>query len=103
VRKLWAVRADRLWERWSLLQRDVVAAIRFVFGPAYDEQAIAVSWCEGRHNTRATNGQYLGTFQMGSSERALYGHGETALEQVRAAHRYFVLSGRDWSPWSCQP
>ena len=51
----------------------------------------------------AQNGQYLGLFQMGSSERRLFGHGETALEQAQAAYRYFVRSGRDWSPWSCKP
>ena len=51
----------------------------------------------------AQNGQYLGLFQMGSSERRLFGHGETAHQQALAAHRYFVVSGRDWSPWSCKP
>ena len=40
---------------------------------------------------------------MGSSERTLFGHGNTALEQAVAAHRYFVASGKDWSPWSCKP
>jgi hypothetical protein len=103
VRGLWALRADALWERWSLLQRDVVAAIRFVFGPRDAGDAIAVSWCEGRHNTRAANGQFLGTFQMGEDERRRYGHGSTALDQVRAAHRYFVATGRTWGPWQCRP
>ena len=55
------------------------------------------------YRTTAQNGQYLGLFQMGSSERQLFGHGASALEQAKAAHRYFVLSGRDWSPWSCKP
>ena len=32
---------------------------------------------------RAQNGQYLGLFQMGSYERQLFGHGETAHEQAR--------------------
>jgi hypothetical protein len=40
---------------------------------------------------------------MGSSERQLFGHGVSALAQARAAYRYFVRSGRDWSPWSCKP
>ena len=31
------------------------------------------------------------------------GHGHTADMQARAAFRYFVYSGRDWSPWSCRP
>jgi hypothetical protein len=78
-------------------------AICDVFGRRYCSQALSVSWCESRHSTSAQNGQYLGLFQMGSSERRLFGHGDTAREQAAAAHRYFVVSGRDWSPWSCKP
>jgi hypothetical protein len=73
-----------------------------VFG-SYCRQAIAVSRCESGLSTGAQNGQYLGLFQMGSSERRLFGHGDSAAEQARAAHRYFVASGRDWGPWSCKP
>jgi hypothetical protein len=65
--------------------------------------ALRVAHCESRFRTDATNGQYLGLFQMGSTARSLYGHGATAVVQARAAHRYFVDSGRDWSPWSCRP
>src|SRR6187401_1188706 len=64
--------------------------------------AIAVAWCESHLRTTAHNGEYLGLFQMGSYERQLFGHGPTAHEQAVAAHRYFVRSGRDWSPWSCR-
>jgi hypothetical protein len=78
-------------------------AICAVFGQRYCRQAISVSWCESRHSTTAQNGQYLGLFQMGWSERQLFGHGVTAHKQALAAHRYFVTSGRDWSPWSCKP
>jgi hypothetical protein len=78
-------------------------AICEVFGRRYCGQALAVSWCESRHSTTAQNGQYLGLFQMGSYERQLYGHGSTPRQQALAAHRYFVISGRDWSPWSCKP
>jgi hypothetical protein len=77
-------------------------AICRVFG-RYCGQALKVSWCESRHSTSAQNGQYLGLFQMGSSERRLFGHGQTAHRQALAAHKYFVVSGRDWSPWSCKP
>jgi hypothetical protein len=76
-------------------------AICSVFGP-YCEEAVAVAWCESRLQTTARNGQYLGLFQMGSSERDQFGHGATARDQAVAAHRYFVVSGRDWSPWSCR-
>lgn len=66
-------------------------------------EALRVSWCESHYFTWARNGQYLGLFQMGSSERRIYGHGSSPWTQARAAHRYFVASGRDWSPWSCKP
>jgi hypothetical protein len=75
-------------------------AICSVFG-SYCQEAIAVAWCESRLRTTARNGQYLGLFQMGSSERGLFGHGRSPHAQAQAAHRYFVLSGRDWSPWGC--
>lgn len=73
-----------------------------VFGD-YCEEALAVSRCESGFQTDAQNGQYLGLFQMGSSERRIFGHGSSPAVQVAAAHRYFVASGRDWSPWSCKP
>ena len=76
------------------------AAICSVFGD-YCQEAVAVAWCESRLQPAAQNGQYLGLFQMGSYERRLFGHGASAREQAVAAHRYFVRSGRDWSPWSC--
>jgi hypothetical protein len=77
------------------------ASICAVFG-SYCEEAVAVARCESRLSTTAQNGQYLGLFQMGSYERRLFGHGSSAREQAVAAHRYFVRSGRDWSPWSCR-
>ncbi len=73
-----------------------------VFG-SYCREALAVSRCESGHRTDAQNGQYLGLFQMGSNERRLFGHGASATAQAKAAHRYFVSAGRDWSPWSCKP
>jgi hypothetical protein len=76
-------------------------AICTVFGSRCRE-AVAVAWCESRLNTTAQNGQYQGLFQMGSHERTLFGHGRTAHDQSLAAHRYFVRSGRDWSPWACR-
>ena len=51
---------------------------------------------------KAQNGQDRGLFQMGSYERQLFGHGDSAHAQAVSAHRYFVRSGRDWSPWSCR-
>jgi hypothetical protein len=84
------------------LSRSPVKAICHVFR-SYCGQALQVARCESGYRTTAQNGQYLGIFQMGSSERRLFGHGGTALAQAKAAYRYFVRSGRDWSPWSCKP
>ena len=72
-----------------------------MFG-SYCGEAVAIARCESRLNTTAQNGQYRGLFQMGSHERSLFGHGSTAHDQSLAAHRYFVRSGRDWSPWGCR-
>jgi hypothetical protein len=77
------------------------AAICSVFGSDCRD-AVAVARCESRLRTTAQNGQYLGLFQMGSYERQLFGHGPSARDQALAARRYFVRSGRDWSPWSCR-
>jgi len=63
--------------------------------------AINISWCEATIRPWAGNGQYQGAFQMGSSERARFGHGRTIWNQARAAHRYWKLSG--WGPWQCRP
>lgn len=92
-------------ERQRLLtafERSPEKAICHVFG-SYCRQALQVARCESGVQTSAQNGQYLGLFQMGSSERRIFGHGESAVEQAQAAYRYFVRSGRDWSPWSCKP
>lgn len=72
------------------------------FGP-YCAEAKRVMACESGGDVNAINGQYLGAFQMGESERATYGHGPTLTEQARAAARYFTASGSDWSPWACKP
>ena len=80
----------------------VRAAITQVFG-RYAQQALHVAWCESRWRTDAHNGQYLGLFQMGTFARGKFGHGHGAWAQARAAYRYFVYSGRDWSPWTCRP
>ena len=77
------------------------AAICAVFGD-HCQEAVAIASCESHLSTTARNGQYLGLFQMGSYERQLFGHGDSAHAQAVSAHRYFVRSGRDWSPWSCR-
>lgn len=85
------------------LERYPSLAICSTFGDRYCGQALRVAYCESRFDTTARNGQYRGLFQMGSWERSRFGHGSTALEQSRAAYRYFKATGRDWSPWECKP
>ena len=73
-----------------------------IFG-RYCREALAVSRCESGLSTTAQNGEYLGLFQMGTDERRLFGHGSSALEQAKAAYKYFVAAGHGWDPWSCKP
>lgn len=95
-----SARAERRLQSLASLQPQ--DAICKVFG-SYCRQALRVARCESGYSTTAQNGQYLGLFQMGSNERRSFGHGSTPHEQAQAAHRYFVASGRDWTPWSCKP
>jgi hypothetical protein len=100
------VRQVRRLERRLAARSDLtpIVAIRMVFG-RYAGEAIRVSSCEtgGSFSVYARNGQYLGLFQMGDYARGRYGHSTTALGQAQAAYRYFVDSGRNWSPWECKP
>ncbi len=102
-RRLAAMRRRYAGELQLLAERPRTA-IALMFGP-YAGQALTVSSCEAgpKLSTRAHNGQHLGLFQMGRRERQLYGDGSSALAQARAAYVYFVVSGRDWSPWTCKP
>jgi hypothetical protein len=102
LKRVWSHRADARYHLVRKLETQPTAAIKWVFND-YANQALDVAWCESRLSVWAENGQYLGLFQMGSSERRIYGHGTTAIQQAEAAHEYFVDSGRDWSPWSCKP
>jgi len=70
----------------------------------YGRQAYRVAGCEtgNTYDIWASNGQYKGLWQMGSSERRIFGHGWNAWDQAKAAHKYWVRSGKDWSPWSCR-
>ena len=98
-----ALRRKRLARRLTVARPETPqVVICRIFG-SYCGEALRVSRCESGFHTDAQNGQYLGLFQMGSSERRIFGHGGSAEEQATAAHRYFVVSGRDWSPWSCKP
>jgi len=86
----------------SVRARDPETVICRVFRK-HCHEALRVARCESGLRTDAVNGQYLGLFQMGSTARQLYGHGDSADEQARAAHRYFVAAGHSWGPWTCRP
>jgi hypothetical protein len=72
--------------------------------------ALNVASCESGFDINAKNGQYLGIFQMGSSERSRYasiGY-STAYQQIVAAHNYYSAhrpdgSQYEWGPWECSP
>lgn len=104
LNKKWTHRAHNHYELWLEIRESPQNAICHVFG-IYCTEALKVSSCEtgGTFHVGATNGQYLGLFQMGSYARSKYGHGLTALEQSYCAYKYFVDSGKDWSPWGCRP
>lgn len=101
--KRWSCKAV-VWLTFQAKRTEASAwdVINAVFG-SYGAQANVVASCESGHSIWAANGQYLGLFQMGESERSIYGHGGDVWSQARAAHRYFVASGSDWSPWQCKP
>lgn len=109
VANLWEARAVEFRKKYEAHIRYIKSlnsnpqnAICHVFGP-YCSQALAVARCESNFYVGATNGQYLGLFQMGNYARSRYGHGYDALTQARAAYAYFRDSGYDWSPWECKP
>ena len=95
----------------------VETLIRRVWGTAGDE-AIRVAECEDpglyAHayiDGGSVTGQYVGIFQLGSSERATWGHWpysssdpSTALtasawDQIVAGHELYLDYG--WQPWEC--
>jgi len=62
--------------------------------------AMRIVKCEtgGTYTPWSANGQYLGIFQMGSSERARYGHGNNVWAQAKAAYAYYRDAG-GFGPW----
>jgi hypothetical protein len=104
---------NRLWNRRQIQAHHRYVALRSVTSPAgvpglicrvfgsACSEAISVARCESGFSITAANGQYLGIFQMGSSERARFatlGY-STAYAQIVAAHNYYLVSG--WAPWAC--
>jgi hypothetical protein len=75
------------------------AARRYGFSPA---GMIRVARCESGLDRSATNGQYLGLFQLGGSarERYLDGDWHDAWLNATAAARYARAAG-GFGPWTC--
>jgi hypothetical protein len=76
--------AAHIWKSRALVARQAAETIRVlrlrrlsnpteailhVFGP-YGDEALRVASCESGRGVNASNGQYLGMFQMGSYARA---------------------------------
>lgn len=97
--RYWTAVKARAVERRRVMSLSVPDIICQVFGSACGK-AQAVAACESGYSVYATNGQYYGIFQMGSSERARYGGSSNdPWEQVRAAYAYYSDAG--WSRWQC--
>lgn len=68
--------------------------------PATQDKAVAVAWCESRHVPTATNGQYLGLFQMGRYHYHRFdGPWSDPAVNADAAAELWAESG--WQPWAC--
>jgi hypothetical protein len=80
--------------------QSALRAVCHYFGP-YCSQAMQIVNCEtgGTYDPWASNGQYLGIFQMGSEVRAIYGHGNNVWAQAKAA--YALFRARGFQPWLC--
>lgn len=92
--------------RWTVVRACQIMAVWPTNGS--DQAAVTVAWCEGTFNPDASNGQYKGTFQMGTGERARWGHGSSIAAQTTAAHGYYDYSVKHhpsggFGPWSCKP
>jgi hypothetical protein len=86
--------ADSSKSNYASAQR----AVCYYFGPNCG-MAMKIVNCEtgGSYSPWASNGQYLGMFQMGSYARSRYGHGNSVWAQAKAAYAYFKDAG--FSPW----
>jgi hypothetical protein len=84
--------------------QQALRAVCYYFG-ANCATAMRIVKCEtgGTYSPWSANGQYLGIFQMGSNERATFGHGNNVWAQAKAAKAYFdaeVKSGHNgFDPW----
>jgi len=78
--------------------QQALRAVCYYFG-ANCATAMRIVKCEtgGTYAPWAQNGQYLGIFQMGASERATFGYGSNVWAQAKAAYAYYKVAG--FGPW----
>ena len=99
----------RLCRQWRAVHRrpspeDVAGSVRLAasrYGLRADGM-LRVARCESNLQRAATNGQYLGLFQLGAyaRERYLRGSWNDAYANAMAAARYAHDAG-GWAPWTC--
>lgn len=94
----------------ALSKQEVIRRVFAREGPSVALQAVHVAGCESAGDPTgrvlrpwATNGQYLGLFQLGAPvrERFLRGPWFGAWANARAALALWRSSGRSWQQWSC--
>lgn len=73
------------------------------YGDPTVAEATSVAWCESRLDPTATNGHYLGLFQLGPYHyhRLEGGAWDDPYVNARAAASLYAEAG--WQPWSCKP
>lgn len=109
----WRTRYQRREYLYHKLNNNVPLTIETIFVED-PNGALTVAGCETGHtldsvsaSLGAANGQFLGIFQLGNWERSAFAiwrgtyRYETVIDQVMAAHRYFLSNG--WQPWQCLP
>lgn len=97
-------RHERL-RRWAPSVRHAIGLAAVTFGVS-ERAMMAVAYCESRLNPGATNGQYLGLYQLGSTHRAdalivRFGWRDPYAQALHTAR--VVARAGSWRPWECQP
>lgn len=72
------------------------------------QQALAVSWCESRHDPRALSPSgHRGLMQISPIHAGMVGGNLDALfdpvTNVRVGYQLYAARGNSWGAWSCKP
>ena len=87
-----------LHRRWAPTVDYALRLSSAVFGVSY-WQLRSVAWCESRHNPFATNGRYLGLFQLSWDPFGFSPFDPVASALSTAA----TVSREGWAQWACSP